>query len=957
MRRSFRVPILAGFAALAGLCVGVPRGLEAQTRLVERIGAAQGLLAGAVRSLAEDSSGFLWFGSVGGLHRWDGVQLRRWAPDEIRGWVNFLVTCPNGRLFAVEEPGRLWEVEEGGVERVAPPTTDLATGPVTIACDAANRLWVANWERVWRRDPRNGWTEVLPGKLLGEIPEVLRDETLDGVWLHTRSALWLVDSAGHGRIVARIHRPVAVVRSSAGDTLVLSRAGSLWRLHGGTPVEVYHLRARGIDLVRRGRAVYAAYDRYLVRVADGTRPMVAGPDEIAEGAGPLLVDHEGSLWIGTVNGVLHFPEPETLLWTDRHGLPSAYALHLARAGDRMWVTTWQGTGYVDGTGGAWRAATAPQWFSATPMVVDSRGVLWMATPAALIELRNGRLLARHPWHGIAHHESILAPGGGVWVGSEQGIATVRPGAGGVDDSDLVPSPTGGPVMRLLRTRAGVVWVVGRTNVCHSDGPFATWDAARWRCEEVPGAVELSGIVELADETVWLSSSRTGVYARSARGWAPLPGNRDLPSRAVLGLEPSPSGGVWVYGHGMALRVQPDRSLPAGWRVLESVTAWQGVPVNQFADVLEEHDGTLWLATGLGVARVPAAARSIPATPPRVALVEARVDTTVVSTAATPDLPFRHHQVEVRFAALSYRAPALLRYQVRLYPSTVWTDVRGEPTFRWIDLGRGHYRAEVRASLNGIDWSPHPAAFVFSVRGPWYLTPHVLALAAAVLLAAAILTYRARVRVLLQMERQRARVAMDLHDELGSGLGAIGILGGVLAEGRADPAKRVRLAREVMAISQELGTGLSDIVWSLDPREGTLAELASRLREHGTRLFSGGATTFQVRFPEAWPALSLGARARRSLLLVGLEALHNVARHAGAARVTLTIAVSADEVALTVEDDGAGVPRPEAHTGDGRGLASMARRAADIGAILEVAPRPQRGTRVHLTVPRRALARP
>jgi signal transduction histidine kinase len=278
----------------------------------------------------------------------------------------------------------------------------------------------------------------------------------------------------------------------------------------------------------------------------------------------------------------------------------------------------------------------------------------------------------------------------------------------------------------------------------------------------------------------------------------------------------------------------------------------------------------------------------------------------------------------------------------------------------VDLRPGHYTAQVRASLDGEAWSPAPAAFAFAVLPPWYARPWVLALAALLLVAGLWAAHRARVAGVLRLERERTRIAMDLHDELGSGLGSIGILSGVLAADRVPDTDRQALAREIAAAAEELGASLSDIIWALEPRAATLEELASRLVEHGGRLFAGEGATFVARMPRRWPPGVLSLTQRRSLLLIGLEALHNVARHAGAREVTLTLAArDGDAWELRVEDDGRGLGDARSPNG-GRGLPGMGRRAEEIGGHIEWRARPGGGTIVALRfglIEGRGVARP
>jgi signal transduction histidine kinase len=209
-------------------------------------------------------------------------------------------------------------------------------------------------------------------------------------------------------------------------------------------------------------------------------------------------------------------------------------------------------------------------------------------------------------------------------------------------------------------------------------------------------------------------------------------------------------------------------------------------------------------------------------------------------------------------------------------------------------------------------------------------------------------YRARVAYLLGLERQRTRIAMDLHDEVGSGLASVGILSGVLAAESLSMLERRQTAKDIASAAEELGNALSDIVWSLDPHAATLEELASRLAEHGERLTTRGDVEFAARLPERWPEAQLDVAVRRNVLLVGLEALHNAARHSSATEVHLTLAPIDERWELVIRDNGMGIDAKSARRdGGGHGLPGMRRRAAEIGAWLDVRSTARQGTSVTL----------
>src|SRR5262249_43903521 len=150
------------------------------------------------------------------------------------------------------------------------------------------------------------------------------------------------------------------------------------------------------------------------------------------------------------------------------------------------------------------------------------------------------------------------------------------------------------------------------------------------------------------------------------------------------------------------RVQAKASAP-GYEIVEKLTGWHGLPTPTVDRLAEDPDGTLWLASNAGLIRVPPEVRRSHPGPPRVAVVEAAVDGQPLSASPSFPRPYRANRLEVRFAALSFRAPELVRYRSRLHDTDPWSEPTRQPRFRFIDLPPGHYRLAVEASLDGAAW--------------------------------------------------------------------------------------------------------------------------------------------------------------------------------------------------------------------------------------------------------------
>jgi ligand-binding sensor domain-containing protein len=104
-------------AVVASLLVVWAEPAHGVARLMRRYGGADGLSA-PVHALAQDSRGFIWLGSEGGVTRYDGREFRRWASDLVSNGVTYLATNPRGEVFGVTEAGTLFEITDRGARFV-----------------------------------------------------------------------------------------------------------------------------------------------------------------------------------------------------------------------------------------------------------------------------------------------------------------------------------------------------------------------------------------------------------------------------------------------------------------------------------------------------------------------------------------------------------------------------------------------------------------------------------------------------------------------------------------------------------------------------------------------------------------------------------------------------------------------------------------------------------------------
>jgi two-component system NarL family sensor kinase len=202
----------------------------------------------------------------------------------------------------------------------------------------------------------------------------------------------------------------------------------------------------------------------------------------------------------------------------------------------------------------------------------------------------------------------------------------------------------------------------------------------------------------------------------------------------------------------------------------------------------------------------------------------------------------------------------------------------------------------------------------------------------------------REQLVTAREEERRRIRRDLHDGLGPTLASLGLQLGVLQRTlRADPAAAERLAGELRAGVRQATADIRRLVYDLRPPMLDEFGLADALRN--LDLADGLARTVTV--PNPMPVLP--AAVEVAIYRIAAEALHNAARHAGATRCAVELTVSDAEVAVTVTDDGRGLPATYLA---GIGHHSMRERSAELGGTIDIGPAPGGGTRVAVTFPMR-----
>ena len=907
-------------AALVCVLLATARGEEMGGRFLVRSWQSEdGLPSNVVRSVAQAADGYLWVATAEGVVRFDGVRFTGFATEReaalARGTARALFAEENGDVWVATTRGGLLRWHAG---RLAEVWKDLSITPAPsvsqVVAEARGGVLIVRAAELWRAvgDATPVLAERTP-----EIEELLRcDAEASPVRARTgvraqlrdrRGRVWTVGAAGRLTVTdsAGQAAPVELATVEPGNRvneLYEDREGSIWAATADS----------GLVQIRERRAK-------VLTVADGLADRTAFA---------VLQDRAGAWWVGSKRGgldrisggaVTHFEvgagsgnRPISALGEDRTG--------------RLWAATRDGS--VFRQEGAAFAPAFPVTMTSKVVAImeDARGRLWFGGLQGLAMFAEEKMTHCGAEIGFTSASvSALATDavGTLWVGTHDG-RIFRGDEKGFAPLGAVPALGGRPVLALLLETDGSLWAATL------GGGLFHWHAGkftRFSTDEGLPDARLTSVLDDGAGHLWLGS--LGGIFRAAK--------TDL--RAIE--ERRQTAAVWLQldrSDGLLTRECTGGFQPAAWRA---------------------QDGELRFPTVNGVVRIRPEKIATNAVPPPVIIEEVRANDRVAGGGAVETGPGRS-RLEFSYTGLSFAAPERVRFRTLMEGlESDWREVGTRRVTAYEAVPPGRYRFRVQAANNDGVWSPMGAAIAVTVR------PHIwetlwfrvlVTVLAAVVAAGAgwgiargrMRRRLARIELQSARETERARIARDLHDDLGASLTEISMLAAIATEGHA-PAETLREPlQQIAGKAHTLVGALDEIVWAVNPRHDTLASLADYLAAFAAEFLHSTGLALRLDVARDLPPLALDAERRHGLFLAVREALNNAVKHSGAREIWLRLRLDADCLLITIEDHGRGFD-PAKKTG-GDGLRNLRERLAGLGGDGRIDSIDGAGTRVHLRLP-------
>jgi signal transduction histidine kinase len=214
-----------------------------------------------------------------------------------------------------------------------------------------------------------------------------------------------------------------------------------------------------------------------------------------------------------------------------------------------------------------------------------------------------------------------------------------------------------------------------------------------------------------------------------------------------------------------------------------------------------------------------------------------------------------------------------------------------------------------------------------------------------------------------LERERTRIAQDLHDEMGAKLCRISFLSEHARRGDLPPEEIQDQITSISDASREVLHSLDEIVWAVNPQNDSLEHVASYIGQYAQEYFQMTGIQCELDIPTQLPAHPLSSQMRHHLFLATHEALTNILKHSGATCAKISMTFKNPTFEIRISDDGKGFnsqtndSRPTSLAiASGDGLNNMCQRLVDIGGRCTIESAPGKGTNVRFVITLSPLAK-
>ncbi|GAA4450007.1 hypothetical protein GCM10023092_05210 [Rurimicrobium arvi] len=970
---------------MLALLLTAAAGVRAQRLPFVNYSTAQGMVHNRTHTINQDGKGYIWIGTDLGINRYDGRTFKHFpAPAVKHYFARYSVRIGDKVLFAMDGIGLALCLGDS-VQFICPKNLK----PLNISGTAAlsDRSFLFNeWQNGVVKMDEKGNAQVL------HLPAIASNNSFVDMFRDSKGIIWLM--SGSGLIVFPENDPAAArklkalgnayincVRESRDGYIYIASFRGVFRI---SPQQRSQLSDAAIEPVfNKNQEVTAiAFDNtnhvWLSTVYDGIYKCDASGRNldhytirnglISQNTWNIFCDRENNIWIGTENGISKLPDHQFMSFdfsqVDFQSVKSS--LH---------------------------------WDDSTMLLSNVMDIY------CLRGSQLQRLKGFHSGIGYRSHILDKSPDGYLWVSKSVPLPagnfkvytlSFKFNGEQLTDSIAVSKLPGGP--NEIFGRRGMISLPGNACLISTDKGMKVYRDKHFYPVVRTDSLPVNSLCSINSQSFWaLLDNRKLVRYKI------LPLNAGADSFRLQTLEEDTSilngkpvnslfrdsrNRIWCYGvqcGAVILHLNPDGSIHHA-----SVPGLSAFSSEIFNDISEDAKGHIWVATSAGLDEVTEDKNKFEVkrdrfggrlcgkniffvTPfraglmvgstgcagiiglqeeedayrPEVYITDLRINEITRRNLLYLELPELHPEednLRFSFTGIYFKDENLIRYAYMLEGiDKQWSTPSPEHMVTYSHLPPGKYIFHVKALAPDGLWSAKEAVFSFSIDSPFYTRWWFILLCTGACTGMLYAIYRYRIDQLLAIQQIRQSISKDLHDDIGATVSSISILANMANSDLVSEQKRRQFLDTIQDESKHVTESLSDIVWSISPKNDTLDIMFARMQRYASELFEAKNISYQFRLPEDISNIAFPMNRRQHVYLIFKEAVNNLVKYAGAGHADISVSVEDELFIMQISDDGSGFDIDSITPGNG--IINMRKRAQEAGALLAIISKPGAGTRI------------
>ena len=510
------------------------------------------------------------------------------------------------------------------------------------------------------------------------------------------------------------------------------------------------------------------------------------------------------------------------------------------------------------------------------------------------------------------------------------------------------------VFCIMEDHAGYIWIGtqnrGLSRLDPTTGKFTFFEHVKNDNTTIPD----NGVYDLYEdenEHLWIATenglAEMDLKDYSIKTYTTFDG---LCNNDIFSITPDLHGYYWLATNNGLSKFDPRN------KIFKNYFINDGLPTNSITGATHlNSEGTLFFGTSGMISYCKPAKMSLNKRAPPVILTNFSIFDHRVPVMRDGDmlepirLSYQENMITFEFAALNFTNSNLNQYAYKLEGfDDKWIYCGSNQSATFTNLDGGTYIFRVKAANNDGTWNEEGTHVTLIVQPPYWKTWWFYLLCTIGIGSILYLLYRFRINQLLRLQQIRLRISRDLHDDIGSTLSSINMISSMATRTMPEEKKASDLFQTISSASRQAMELMSDIVWSINPKNDRMEMIMIRMRQYASEILEAAQISFNLTMDEECHNISLSIEDRKDFYLIFKEAINNVAKYSKARHAVINIHYKNRMLTLQVTDDGIGFDTEEKYQGNG--LKNMKARATQLNGTISITSKREEGASLLLTIP-------